>query len=79
MYDVYRGKPRTVIGNPLAYVENNVLHPGAGGSTVLGKVVKTNGRWLVFKRSSGVFHKVGSVPGACSRGYAIGAGRLLLW
>jgi len=79
VYSVHTGKPRTVIGNPLAWIDRSVLHPGTGSLKVLGKVVKTNGRWLVFKRVNGAFHKVGSVPSACSRGYAMGAGRLLLW
>jgi hypothetical protein len=68
-----------VIGNPLAWVENSLVHPGSGSTVVVGKVVKTNSRGTVYKLTGSVFRKVGSVPGACPRGYAMGAGRLLLW
>lgn len=77
-YLVNLGRPHTVIGEPLVWVKNGRLHPGSGSTAVIGKVVKKNGRWRVYKFSSG-FRKVGSVPGACPRAYAMGAGSLLLW
>jgi len=81
VYSVLTGEPRTVIGGGVAWIGDGVLHPThpSGSLKVIGKVVKTNGRWRVFKRVKGVFRRVGSVPGACTRSYAIGAGRLLLW
>jgi len=78
-YNVYRGRPHTVVGDPLGWVKNGLLHPGSGSTTVMGKVVKANGRWSVYKLVGIGFRKVGSVPGACPRDYAMGAGSLLIW
>jgi hypothetical protein len=77
-YQVFKGKPRTVVGGGVAFVEYEKLYRPQGGTTI-GLVVKHSSHWVVKRRMNGVFRGVGTVPGACPRGYAMGAGRLLLW
>lgn len=81
LYGVFKGRPRTVIGGGLAVVWGAKLlrKMDQVNPTVIGRVVKKGSRWVVQKRANGAFHTLGAVPGACPRGYAMGAGRLLLW
>jgi hypothetical protein len=78
-YALYRGKPGPVSGGGLGFIENGLLRRPSNTGPVLGKAVKSGGSWVIRKRVNGTFRTVGRVAGSCPRGYAVGAGRLLLW
>jgi hypothetical protein len=78
-YVLYRGAPGAVSGNGLGFIENGLLRRPSNTGPVLGKAVRSGGSWVIKKRMNGSFRTVGRVAGSCPRGYAIGAGRLLLW
>ena len=69
-------------GPESAWAYQNVLHPGVESSSpnaVIGKAVRSHGRWLLKRRVNGRYKTLGSAPVGCPVYNALGAAWLLLW
>ena len=80
LYDVVKGKGNVPPqSNWLGTVFRTRLYPPMNNTRVVGRVVRSGGRWIIQKKVNGVYRRIGSVSTSCRAGYALGAGRHLLW